>query len=161
MTKIAILGAGGWGTALAIVLSRGRKPHEISLWVHSADRAESIRQERENKTYLPGVKLPDSVRVHSELKATLAGAQVIVGAVPSAHARAAYAAALPFVAKGASFVSASKGLEPSTHLRMSEVIAQVITPKFAPRIAVISVPACALEAARGEPPARRLAWRGC
>ena len=157
MTKIAILGAGGWGTALAIVLSRSRKPHEISLWVHNAERCESIRRERENKTYLPGAKLPESIRVDSELKATLAGVQVIVGAVPSAYARAAYTLALPFVASGASFVSTSKGLEPSTHLRMSEVIAQVVTPKFAPRIAVISGPSFALEAARGEPTAVVLA----
>ncbi len=159
MTKIAILGAGGWGTALAIVLSRSSKSHEVSLWVHSAERSESIRRERENKTYLPGAKLPESIRVDSELKATLAGVQVIVGAVPSAHARAAYSAALPFVAMGASFVSAGKGLEPSTHLRMSEVIAQVITPRFVPRIAVISGPSFALEAARGEPTAVVLASR--
>jgi len=158
MTRIAILGAGGWGTALAIVLSRSRKPHEISLWVHNAERAESIRRERENKTYLPGAKLPESVQVHIELETMLAGAQVIVGAVPSANARAVYTAALPFVATGASFVSASKGLEPSTHLRMSEVIAQV-APKSAPRIAVISGPSFALEAARGEPTAVVLASR--
>ncbi len=157
MTKIAVLGAGGWGTALAIVLSRSHKPHEISLWVHSAERSESIRRERENKTYLLGAKLPEGVRVHSELNMALAGVQVIVGAVPSAHARAVYTAALPFVAMGASFVSASKGLEPSTHLRMSEVIAEVVTPKFAPRIAVISGPSFALEAARGEPTAVVLA----
>jgi len=159
VTKIAILGAGGWGTALAILLSRSRKPHKISLWVHNAERSESIRRERENKTYLPGAKLPEGVRVHHEREAMLAGAQVIVGAVPSAHARAAYSAALPFIDSGASFVSASKGLEPSTHLRMSEVIAQVITPKFAPRIAVISGPSFALEAARGEPTAVVLASR--
>ena len=158
MTRIAILGAGGWGTALAIVLSRSRKPHEISLWVHNAERAESIRRERENKMYLPGAKLPKSVQVHIELETMLAGAQVIVGAVPSANARAVYTAALPFVATGASFVSASKGLEPSTHLRMSEVIAQV-APKSAPRIAVISGPSFALEAARGEPTAVVLASR--
>lgn len=159
MTKIAILGAGGWGTALAIVLSRTRKPHEIALWVHNAERAESIRRERENKTYLRGAKLPENVQVHSELEAALAGVQVIVGAVPSAHARAVYAAALPFVSAGASFASASKGLEPSTHLRMSEVIAQVIAPKFAPRISVISGPSFAMEAARGEPTAVVLASR--
>ncbi len=158
MTRIAILGAGGWGTALAIVLSRSRKPHEISLWVHNAERAVSIRRERENKMYLPGAKLPKSVQVHIELETMLAGAQVIVGAVPSANARAVYTAALPFVATGASFVSASKGLEPSTHLRMSEVIAQV-APKSAPRIAVISGPSFALEAARGEPTAVVLASR--
>jgi glycerol-3-phosphate dehydrogenase (NAD(P)+) len=153
MKKIAILGAGGWGTALAIVLARSRKPHEISLWVHNAARADAMERERENKAYLPGAKLSESIGIHTELEAALAGAQVIVGAVPSAHARAVYVSALPLVATGASFVSASKGLEPATHLRMSEVIGQVVTPKFTPRIAVISGPSFAQEAARGEPTA--------
>jgi len=157
MTKIAILGAGSWGTALAIVLSRSRKPHQISLWVHNAGVAESIRHARENQTYLPGLKLAESVEVHSELEAAASGAQVILGAMPSAHARGVYASALPFVSSVASFVSASKGLEPATHLRMSEVIAQVVTPRFAPRIAVISGPSFAVEAARGEPTAVVLA----
>jgi glycerol-3-phosphate dehydrogenase (NAD(P)+) len=157
MTKIAILGGGGWGTALAIVLSRSRKPHQISLWMRDGGLAESIRRERENKTYLPGAKLPESVGVHAQLEAALYGAQVILGAMPSAHARGVYGSALPFVASRASFVSASKGLEPATHLRMSELIAQVVTPKFAPRIAVISGPSFALEAARGEPTAVVLA----
>ncbi len=157
MTKIAILGGGGWGTALAIVLSRSRKPHEISLWVRNAGLAELIRHDRENKMYLPGSKLPESVQVHSQWEGALSGAQVILGAMPSAHARAVYASALPFAADGASFVSASKGLEPGTHLRMSEVIAQVFSAKFAPRIAVISGPSFAAEAARGEPTAIVLA----
>lgn len=159
MTKIAILGAGGWGTALAIVLSRSRKPHEISLWVHSASHAASMQRDRENKTYLAGPKLPESIRIQSELEAALSGAKVIVGAVPSAHARGVYASALPFVGVGASFVSASKGLEPTTHLRMSEVVAQVVTPKYVPHIAVISGPSFALEAARGEPTAVVVASR--
>ena len=159
MTKIAILGGGGWGTALGIVLSRSRKLHEISLWVHNAGLAESIRRDCENKVYLPGSKLPESVRVHSELEAVLSGADVILGAIPSAHARKVYSAALPFAAAGMSFVSASKGLEPSTHLRMSEMIAQVVSPKIAPRIAVISGPSFAAEAARGEPTAVVLASR--
>ena len=122
-------------------------------------KAESIQRERENKTYLPGAKLPAGVRVHSDLNMALAGVRVIVGAVPSAHARAVYTATLPFVARGASLVSASQGLEPSTHLRMSEVIAEVVTSKFAPHIAVISGPSFALEAARGEPTAVVLASR--
>jgi len=157
MKKLVILGAGGWGTALAIVLSRSRKEHEISLWAHSAVRAEAMQRERENKTYLPGQKLADNIEIHHELKAALRCAQVIVGAVPSAHARGVYSAALPFVESNASFVSASKGLEPATHLRMSEVIEQVVAPKFAPRVAVISGPSFALEAARGEPTAVVLA----
>ncbi len=159
MTKIAILGGGGWGTALAIVLSRSRKPHEISLWVRNAGLAELIRHDRENKMYLPGSKLPESVQVHSQWEGALSGAQVILGAMPSAHARAVYASALPFAADGASFVSASKGLEPGTHLRMSEVVAQVFSAKFAPRIAVISGPSFAAEAARGEPTAIVVASR--
>jgi glycerol-3-phosphate dehydrogenase (NAD(P)+) len=159
MKKIAILGAGGWGTALAIVLSRSRKPHEISLWVHNAAHAESIRRERENKAYLPGVTLSDHIGIHSGLELAVTAAEVIVGAVPSTNAREVYTSALPFVAAGASFVSASKGLEPVTHLRMSEVITQVAAPKCAPRIAVVSGPSFALEAARGEPTAVVVASR--
>ena len=159
MRKIAILGAGGWGTALAIVLSRSRKAHEVALWARNDDLAESIRCERENKFYLPGLKLPESVRVSAALDRTLSGAQVILGAIPSAYAREVYIAALPFAAEGAGFVSASKGLEPGTHLRMSELIAEVVTPRIAPRVAVISGPSFALEAARGEPTAVVVASR--
>ena len=71
MTKIAILGGGSWGTALAIVLSRSREQHEISLWVHNAGIAESMRRERENRTYLPGSKLTESVRVHADRKSVV------------------------------------------------------------------------------------------
>jgi glycerol-3-phosphate dehydrogenase (NAD(P)+) len=159
MTKIAILGAGSWGTALAIVLSRSRKPHEISLWVRNAQLAEALRVGRENKTYLPASKLPESVSVHADSAAALSGAQIILGAMPSAHAREVYSAALPFAAPGTTFVSATKGLEPGTHARMSEVIAEVVSPRFAPRIAVISGPSFATEAARGEPTAVVLASR--
>jgi glycerol-3-phosphate dehydrogenase (NAD(P)+) len=159
VTKIAILGGGGWGTALAIVLSRGRKSHEISLWVRNANLAESMRRDRENNIYLNGAKLPDSVKVHSEIQVALSDANIIVGAMPSAHARFVYGAALSFLAANAKLVSASKGLEPSTNLRVSEVIAQVVPQKLAPRIAVLSGPSFAAEAARGEPTAVVLASR--
>jgi glycerol-3-phosphate dehydrogenase (NAD(P)+) len=159
MTKIAILGAGSWGTALAIVLSRSRKPHEISLWARNAGLADLIQRDHENKAYLPGLKLQESVRVQADLEAALSGAQIILGAMPSAHARAVYSSALPHAAVGTTFVSATKGLEPGTHLRMSEVIAQVIPSKFPTHIAVISGPSFAAEAARGEPTAVVLASR--
>ena len=159
MKKVAILGAGGWGTALAMVLSRSHKSHQISLSAHNPARAEAMRRERENKTYLPGQKLAGSIEIHHELEKALAGAQVIIGAMPSAHARSVYSAALPFAENEAVFASATKGLEPATHLRMSEVIEQVVAPKFAPRVAVISGPSFALEAARGEPTAVVLASR--
>jgi glycerol-3-phosphate dehydrogenase (NAD(P)+) len=163
MTKIAVLGAGSWGTALSVVLSRARKPHEISLWARSVTLAESLWHQRENSAYLPGVFLPREIRVTHELPTALDGAQVVIGAIPAAHAREIYSQAQPHVTEKLVFVSATKGLEPSTHLRMSNVIAQALEPRkaariaFLPKIAVLSGPSFAAEAARGEPTAVVLA----
>jgi glycerol-3-phosphate dehydrogenase (NAD(P)+) len=161
MTRITILGAGSWGTALSVVLSRARKPHEISLWSRNAELAETLRRNRENGAYLAGVPLPDRIHVTHDLPAALAGAQIVIGAIPSVHARAIYTQALPFLAREMVFVSATKGLEPATHLRMSLVLAQVLGKAGAAepsqRIAVLSGPSFAAEAARGEPTAVVLA----
>jgi glycerol-3-phosphate dehydrogenase (NAD(P)+) len=157
MTKIAILGAGSWGTALAVVFSRTRKPHELSLWVHSAALAGSLHLHRENNAYLPGVSLPAAIRVTHDLSEALDGAHVVVGAMPSVHARNIYSQALPHISRETILVSATKGLEPSTHLRMSKVIAQEASVSFSQRIAVLSGPSFAAEAARGEPTAVVLA----
>jgi glycerol-3-phosphate dehydrogenase (NAD(P)+) len=157
--RIAILGGGSWGTALAIVLSRSRRAHEICLWVREPEIVESIRQSRENTTFLPGYKLPDSLAVTQDLSESLGNATAIVGAIPSAYARSVYTSALPNIAPETVFVSATKGLEPDTHLRMSEIIAQVVSAKFSPRIAVLSGPSFATEAAAGQPTAVALASR--
>ena len=157
MRRIAILGGGSWGTALAIVLSRAHQAHEITLWVRDAVLAESIRRERENKPYLPGHKLPDSVHVTHEMDLALVGAGIILGAVPSAHAREVYSAAGRRAAARVAFVSATKGLEPATHKRVSEVIAEVVPPELARRIAILSGPSFAAEAAAGQPTAVVLA----
>jgi glycerol-3-phosphate dehydrogenase (NAD(P)+) len=165
-TKIAILGGGSWGTGLAIVLSRSFRAHDISLWVHDAALAESIRNTRENTVYLRGCQIPETVQVTSQMGEALAQATIIVGAMPAAHARDVYTRALPYIptdllGAGAAdrgpartvFVSATKGLEPTTHLRISEVMTQVLSPKFALQVAVLSGPSFALEAARNEPTA--------
>jgi glycerol-3-phosphate dehydrogenase (NAD(P)+) len=163
VTRIAILGAGSWGTALSVVLSRARKTHDISLWVHNAELAEALRNHRENNAYLAGVRLPAGIRVTHDIPLALAAAQVVIGAVPSVHARAVYSLALPCVTPEMIFVSATKGLEPATHLRMSLVLAQVLakagTVEPSQRIAVLSGPSFAAEAARGEPTAVVLAAR--
>jgi glycerol-3-phosphate dehydrogenase (NAD(P)+) len=155
--RIAILGGGSWGTALAIVLSRTHKSHEISLWVRDATLAESIRRDRENKTYLPGHKLPETVQITHDPAISLANAEMVIGAIPAAHARSVYQRILPHVAHGTPIVSATKGLEPATHARMSEVISQVVSPEFLARIAVLSGPSFASEAADGQPTAVVLA----
>jgi glycerol-3-phosphate dehydrogenase (NAD(P)+) len=151
--RISILGGGSWGTALAIVLSRTHKPHEICLWVRDAGLAESMRRDRENKIYLPGYKLPEAVQVTNDVAAAVGCAEVIVGAIPSAHARSVYQSILQHIVRGTAILSATKGLEPATHARMSEVIAQAISPADTPRIAVISGPSFAAEAAAGQPTA--------
>lgn len=156
MTKIAILGGGSWGTALAIVLSRSHKPHEMSLWMRDAALAASIRQSRENDIYLPGCRIPASVEITGDLAGVFEKADIVVGAIPSAHAREIYARCLAFVGNAPPvFVSATKGLEPSTHLRMSELMAQIFATRFAtlPSIAVLSGPSFALETARSDPTA--------
>lgn len=154
--KIAILGGGSWGTALAMVLSRSHKSHEISLWIHDPALAKSIRTTRENKFYLPGIQLPGDVEITNSLEQALNGVGIIVGAMPSAYARQIYTQALSFEKTqtsdgGIVVVSTTKGLEPSTHARMSEVIAEVFAEKVPPQIAVLSGPSFALEAARGDP----------
>jgi glycerol-3-phosphate dehydrogenase (NAD(P)+) len=157
--RIAILGGGSWGTALAIVLSRSPRAHAISLWVHDATRADSMRIDRENKIYLPGLPLPHQLCITHSLEEACAEADIIVGAMPAAYARSVYTEALLHLLSGAAIVSATKGLEPSTHLRISEVVSTIVTQRFTPQIAVLSGPSFAAEAAMGQPTAVVLASR--
>jgi glycerol-3-phosphate dehydrogenase (NAD(P)+) len=154
--KIAIIGAGSCGTALAIALARSREPHRLSLWVHGADVLASLRNCRENSIYLPGMPIPEEIAVTGDLGEALAGAEIVLGAMPSAHARAIYTALLPHLeARTADtmFVTATKGLEHDSLARMSEVITEVIGQEFRPRVAALSGPSFALEVARGDPTA--------
>lgn len=152
-SKIAIIGAGGWGTALAIVLGRAKKSRSIALWVRETDVLAALQTARENSVFLPGFSLPPVVNPTRELETALAGTEVVIGAMPAAHAREMYTAMLPFLRPEMRFVSATKGLEPDTLLRMSEVITQVIGRKFRPRVAALSGPSFAKEVARGDPTA--------
>ena len=158
MKKIAVIGAGSCGTAFAVALALSRKPHRLSLWVHGADVLESLRTRRENSVYLPGIPVPDQIEVTGEMSEALAGADIVLGAMPSAHARSIYSAmrlhlspasAMP----GPIFVSATKGLEPDSFARMTQIIAEVLGAKSAPRVAALSGPSFARELARGDPTA--------
>jgi glycerol-3-phosphate dehydrogenase (NAD(P)+) len=153
MSRIAILGGGSWGTGLAVVLAHSRRRHDIRLWVREASIVQSIRENRENPIYLRGVSLPECIQASTEIAEILGDAQIVVGAVPSAFAREVFSHALSYVPIDSAIVIATKGIEPATHLRMTEVIEQVFSLRFIPKVAVLSGPSFALEAARGEPTA--------
>src|SRR5580704_16863589 len=100
MKKIAIIGGGSWGTALAIVLSRSRSPHALSLWVHDPVLGATLHESRENTIYLPGFSVPPEIEVTSDIAVALSGAEIVLGVIPSAHARIVYTAMVPHLKPG-------------------------------------------------------------
>ena len=151
MKRLAIIGGGSWGTALAIVLAP--RCERVRLWVKESDLAERMAASRVNDVFLPGFALPGNVEVSTRFDTVLPGSDVVVGVMPSKYAREIYAGMLPFVEPGMSFISATKGLEQKTLLRMSEVAASVL----AGPVAVLSGPTFAREVAAGVPTAVVLA----
>jgi glycerol-3-phosphate dehydrogenase (NAD(P)+) len=148
MAKLAIIGGGSWGTALAIVLAP--RSQAVALWVYEADLAARISRSRVNDVFLPGFNLPDNVQVVTDLAMALTGAEIVLGVMPSHHARGIYTAMLPHLTPAMILVSATKGLEQGSLLRISEVIGQVVPT---PRVAVLSGPTFAREVAAGNPTA--------
>lgn len=151
MTGLSIIGAGSWGTALAIVLAP--RYEQVRLWCHESDLAASIAASRQNDVYLPGFRLPGNVHVTADLGGALDSAAIVLSVVPSRFVRTVYAQMLPFLTAHMHFVSATKGIETGSLLRMSEVIGDVLKQRFNARIAVLSGPTFAREIARGEPAA--------
>lgn len=125
----------------------------VRLWVYEKDLAERMRASRENDIYLPGLPVPERVEITGDLRQALQGAEVVLGVLPSHVARRVYSEMLPWLDASMLFVSATKGLESGSLLRMSEVIREVVGARFAPRVAVLSGPTFAREVARGEPTA--------
>jgi glycerol-3-phosphate dehydrogenase (NAD(P)+) len=148
-SSLAVLGAGSWGTALAMALAP--RFDSVRLWARDAPRAAGIGELRENRRYLAGFRLPDHVRVSSDLAETLTGAGIVLIAIPSAHLRSTLHAARPHLQSAHQVVSATKGLEEGTHFRMSQLIADVLSGSVP--IAVLSGPTFAKEIAAGEPAA--------
>ena len=151
MTELAIVGAGSWGTALAIVLAP--RFARVRLWVYEEDLAQGLAATRQNDLYLPGFTLPDNVTPTTDLEAAVRQAAIVLSAVPSHHVRAIYGRMLPHLAPEQAFASATKGLENGTLLRMTEVIAETLSGRFEPRVAALSGPTFARLVARGEPTA--------
>jgi glycerol-3-phosphate dehydrogenase (NAD(P)+) len=154
MSEIAIIGAGAWGTALSIILGR-TETHRIRLWAHERDVCESIAQHRVNEKFLPGQIIPASVSPCNDFAETIQHAEIVVSVMPSQHCRRLFQQMLPHLRAATMIVSATKGLEENSLLRMTEVIAQVVTGdgRRPLRVGALSGPSFALEAARGDPTA--------
>jgi glycerol-3-phosphate dehydrogenase (NAD(P)+) len=155
MKTLAIIGGGSWGTALAIVLAP--RFETLRLWVFEADLAARMGATRENDVFLPGFQLPESVSVTSDLSEAVSGAgqpaDVILGVMPSRHARRLYTIIRPWLHPATILVSATKGLEKGSLRRMSQVIAEAAGEPASGGIAVLSGPTFAREIAQGEPAA--------
>jgi glycerol-3-phosphate dehydrogenase (NAD(P)+) len=149
MRTVTVLGAGSWGTALAVHL--GRVGHSVQLWARDQALVDDMAARRANAVYLPDVTLPAEVSVTHSLPDALRGAELVVAAIPSHGCRAVIRAASPSFAPGAVIVSATKGLEASTLLRMSEVIASEAGDGHP--VVVLSGPSFAIEVARQLPTA--------
>jgi len=160
MSEIAIIGAGAWGTALSIVLGR-KETHRIRLWAHEKDVCDTLAQRRVNEKFLPGLPIPACVTPCRDLAEALDRAAIVVSVMPSQHCRHLFEQMRPHLHPEMMIVSATKGLEGNSLLRMTEVIASTIKPDNkdgpGPRIGALSGPSFAIEAARGDPTAISIA----
>ena len=158
MSEIAIIGAGAWGTALSIVLGR-KETHRIRLWAHEKEVYDTIAQQRVNEKFLPGIPIPACVAPCHDLAEALDSAGIVVSVMPSQHCRQLFVQMRPHLRPETMIVSATKGLEENSLLRMTEVIAHTIQSieQSAPRIGALSGPSFAIEAARGDPTAISIA----
>jgi glycerol-3-phosphate dehydrogenase (NAD(P)+) len=130
-----------------------RADRQVRLWVYEPDLAVAMTDTRENSIYLPGVPIPDSVRISNSMQDVVQGCPVVLIAVPSNFFRAASEQLMRAADADTIFVSATKGIENTTLMRMSEVLADVAGPGTTPQVAVLSGPTFAPEVARGEPTA--------
>ncbi len=149
--KIAVLGAGAWGTALALSYA---ERHTVNLWVRDAKQSEAIAKTRSNSRYLPDFTLPESIHCNSDLTQSIAGAELLLAVVPSSGLRALLTA-LTQAGNHAPVIWACKGLEPGTAKLLHQVAAETLPASVAR--GVLSGPSFALEVARGQPCALTLA----
>jgi glycerol-3-phosphate dehydrogenase (NAD(P)+) len=148
MSRIAILGAGAYGTALAISLAR-RGGHDLTLWTHSSALCETLTETGENLPYLPGFTVPAGIHITDSLPTAIFEAEILLCVTPSQHLRETISHIAPILTRDQIIVSASKGIEDTSFLRMSQVVASVTDNPFA----VLSGPSFAQEVAIGAPSA--------
>lgn len=146
MADVSVIGAGSWGTALAIVLANNG--HRVTVWSILEDEVAMLQKEREHKDKLPGVKIPEKVAFTTDLKASIAGSEMIVLAVPSPFVRSTAHSMAPYVADGQLIVIVSKGIEDESLMFLNQVVEEEIPQA---EVAVMSGPSHAEEVGRGLP----------
>jgi glycerol-3-phosphate dehydrogenase (NAD(P)+) len=151
MARIAVIGAGSWGTTLAALLAKNG--HETVLWALEADVVEQINAAHENRRFLEGVALPRTLTAVGDLGAALVGAEVLVNVVPSQFVARVMKDAAPHLPEGCQLVSASKGIETASLRRMDEVLRDTLGAGRMKGFTVLSGPSFALEVAREAPTA--------
>jgi len=147
--RIAVLGAGSWGTTLAILLADNS--HAVTLWSYRGADAEAMRSTRENPSFLPGIRIPDSVQVTGDLHAAVAGNEMIVGAVPSQFLRSVVEQVKGSLSRDVIVVNVAKGVENGTLMTMSEMLRDALPELPASHIATLSGPSHAEEVSKRIP----------
>jgi len=157
MSRIVVLGSGAWGTAIALSLHR-RGGHEVTLWAHSPAAAQEIIDAGENTLFFPGFPIPEGLAITGD-DAAVTHAEIVVSVVPSAFLRSTFARLRTHLHPGQIIVSATKGVEDGTYLRMTEVIASSLAEaRLMLPVGAFSGPSFALEVAQGQPTAVTVAF---
>jgi len=149
--KIAVIGAGSWGTALALVL--GQKGLDVTLWGHRKEHVQALQQARENTAYLPGFAFPDSIKITADIKEAVKGRTMVVMVVPSHVFRDVFLSLVPFLTPSCHIISATKGIENNSLMTMTQVMDDVLSPYSGMHSGVLSGPSFAKEVAQGIPTA--------
>ena len=146
MAKVSVLGAGSWGTALSLLLCKNG--HEVTLWSALEDEVRMLCEKREHESKLPGVRLPEDMKITADLEDSLQDPDVAVLAVPSPFTRSTSHRMAPFVKKGQIIVNVAKGVEEHTLMTLSEIISEEIPQAD---VCVLSGPSHAEEVGKGLP----------
>ncbi|MDR0882052.1 MAG: NAD(P)-dependent glycerol-3-phosphate dehydrogenase [Candidatus Adiutrix sp.] len=155
--KLAIIGAGAWGTGLAV--HAARQGLAVTIWAYEREVVEDINQRRRNSAFLPGLDLPGPITAVTNLGEALAGQKLVLVVVPSHVMRQVAAQMAPMAEPGAAFISASKGIEDETSATMVQILEEELSSNLGLELGALSGPSFALEVARGLPTAVTLAMR--
>jgi len=155
--RVTVVGAGSWGTSIAALLAG--KGHDVILWAFEEEVAREVNEERRNGGYLPDIELPNSLRATAELHPALEDREFVISVSPSQFVRSVMKGAEEVIDEDAVVISASKGIELDTRLRMDQVLGEILSPAQMQGFTVLSGPSFAGEVARGVPTAVVVASR--